>query len=236
MVDAWERSRYYPLVSGSGWLQITPRTFHHASTSTSPSPPAFCLQLWHGIPPLHYTRVNSSVRFYFLFSSFHNFPCNCHKIPIPRFSQQYSPYTLYLASQTLVPPRTSLAMSQSLLNPSPLKEGRRILSEKSANACLSPARSPAKQMPFNSPPPKKLLPSPSFVAQKRSISQLDAENVESRLPVQGQCVEARQAQHEASARSIADLDNRVRSYLQTIEAKYSDTHVPNLLPFDSCCS
>lgn len=51
VVDAWERSRYYPLVSVSGWLQITPRTFHHASTSTSPSPPAFSLQLWHGIFP-----------------------------------------------------------------------------------------------------------------------------------------------------------------------------------------
>lgn len=174
------------------------------------------LLLHHQLP--HFTcgtessssnRVNYVV--HLLFFPLHNFPYNCLKIPLPRPSQQYSPYTLYLASQnTLAPSKNSIAMSQSSLNPSPLKEGRRILSEKSANACLSPARSPAKQTLFNSPSPKKLLPSPSFIAQKRSIGQVDAEDAESHLPVQGQRVEARPAQHEASVRS---LDSRVRSYL-----------------------
>ncbi|KAI9373049.1 hypothetical protein BJX61DRAFT_404483 [Aspergillus egyptiacus] len=55
---------------------------------------------------------------------------------------------------------------------SPVRDGRRILSEKSANACFSPARSPVKRALFDSASPKK-LPSPSFVAQKRSISQVD---------------------------------------------------------------
>ncbi|KAL5050032.1 hypothetical protein BDW71DRAFT_204099 [Aspergillus fruticulosus] len=80
-------------------------------------------------------------------------------------------------------------MYQTSLHQSPIKEGRRILSEKNANTCLSPARSPAKQGLLNaqSPSPKKLLPSPlfapSFVAQKRSIDQVDAENTSSRPPV-----------------------------------------------------
>ncbi|KAL5002377.1 hypothetical protein BDV10DRAFT_157789 [Aspergillus recurvatus] len=79
-------------------------------------------------------------------------------------------------------------MYQTALHQSPIKEGRRILSEKNANACLSPACSPAKQILLNAPSsPKKLLPSPlftpSFVAQKRSIAQLDAEDTGSRPPV-----------------------------------------------------
>ncbi|KAL4786171.1 hypothetical protein BJX76DRAFT_134425 [Aspergillus varians] len=102
-------------------------------------------------------------------------------------------------------------MPQPSLHQSPLKEGRRILGEKTANACLSPARSPAKQTLFNSTSPKKLLPSPSFIAQKRSIGQADAENAAPRLSVQGQRVETQPAHHEASARSIVDPDSRPES-------------------------
>ncbi|KAL4764394.1 uncharacterized protein BDW70DRAFT_109564 [Aspergillus foveolatus] len=82
-------------------------------------------------------------------------------------------------------------MYQPSLHQSPVKEGRRILSEKNANACLSPARSPAKRTLFNAPSPsaKKLLPSPlfapSFVSQKRSITQVDAEDAGSQLPESG---------------------------------------------------
>ncbi|KAL4743428.1 hypothetical protein BDV11DRAFT_166253 [Aspergillus similis] len=82
-------------------------------------------------------------------------------------------------------------MYRPSLHQSPVKEGRRILSEKNANACLSPARSPAKQTLLHapSPSPKKLLPSPlfapSFVAQKRSISQVGAEDAGSQPPVSG---------------------------------------------------
>ncbi|RDW86340.1 uncharacterized protein DSM5745_02982 [Aspergillus mulundensis] len=81
-------------------------------------------------------------------------------------------------------------MYQSFIHQSPLKEGRRILSEKNANACLSPARSPTKQALLHapSPSPKKLLPSPlfapSFIAQKRSIGQVHEEDASS-LPVPG---------------------------------------------------
>ncbi|KAL4918532.1 hypothetical protein BDW62DRAFT_181045 [Aspergillus aurantiobrunneus] len=104
-------------------------------------------------------------------------------------------------------------MPQSPLHSSPLKDGRQILSEKSANACLSPARSPAKQTHLTSPSPKKLLPSPSFIAQKRSINQVDAEDVGSHLFAQEQRVEAPPAHHEAPIRStsIADLDSRPES-------------------------
>ncbi|KAL4906039.1 hypothetical protein BDW74DRAFT_137472 [Aspergillus multicolor] len=82
-------------------------------------------------------------------------------------------------------------MYQTSLHQSPLREGRRILSEKNANACLSPARPPTKQTLFYAPssPPKKLLPSPlfapSFVAQKRSIAEVEAEDAKSRPSVPG---------------------------------------------------
>ncbi|PKY08125.1 hypothetical protein P168DRAFT_323311 [Aspergillus campestris IBT 28561] len=62
-------------------------------------------------------------------------------------------------------------------SPSPVKEGRRILGEKTPNACLSPAHhrhasaSPVKSQLTTSP--RKLLPSPSFAGQKRSIDQVD---------------------------------------------------------------
>lgn len=72
---------------------------------------------------------------------------------------------------------------------SPVKDGRRILGEKPANACLSPAAfnrsvdkaatSPLKR-PFSentlSPSPlkkKQFLPSPSFAGQKRGIDQVE---------------------------------------------------------------
>ncbi|OJK05200.1 hypothetical protein ASPACDRAFT_110524 [Aspergillus aculeatus ATCC 16872] len=67
---------------------------------------------------------------------------------------------------------------------SPVKDGRRILGEKTVNACLSPARhrhasslSPVKR-PFLetsslTSPSKKLLPSPLFAGQKRTIDQVE---------------------------------------------------------------
>lgn len=68
-------------------------------------------------------------------------------------------------------------------HPSPVKDGRRVLGEKHANACLSPAHhrhasvSPLKQQRSlleTSSSPKKLLPSPLFAGQKRSIDQVDS--------------------------------------------------------------
>ncbi|KAL2803074.1 hypothetical protein BJX63DRAFT_87100 [Aspergillus granulosus] len=67
-------------------------------------------------------------------------------------------------------------MSQPSIHASPLKDSRRILGEKSANACLSPARSPIKRATVDPSSPKKLLPSPSFIAQKRPIGQVDGED------------------------------------------------------------
>lgn len=79
---------------------------------------------------------------------------------------------------------------------SPIKDGRRVLGEKPANACLSPAarnqsvdaassplKRPFESTPSSSPAKKKqLLPSPSFTGQKRGIDQVgqqqeDQENV-----------------------------------------------------------
>ncbi|KAL4885115.1 hypothetical protein BJY04DRAFT_181472 [Aspergillus karnatakaensis] len=71
-------------------------------------------------------------------------------------------------------------MPQATLQPSPAKESRRILGEKSANSVLSPACSPVKKTLLNSQSPKKLLPSPSFTAQKRCISQVDGHDSTSR--------------------------------------------------------
>ncbi|KAE8152722.1 hypothetical protein BDV25DRAFT_127812 [Aspergillus avenaceus] len=69
-------------------------------------------------------------------------------------------------------------MQSTTLLSSPVKDGRRVLGEKPANACLSPARrhaaSPTKRSllgPLSSP--QKLLPSPSFVGQKRTIDQVN---------------------------------------------------------------
>ncbi|CAI7655834.1 unnamed protein product [Penicillium manginii] len=66
---------------------------------------------------------------------------------------------------------------------SPIKDGRRILGEKDANACLSPAHqskqslsvvgTPTKRTLFTNISPKKLLPSPIFAGQKRSRDQVD---------------------------------------------------------------
>ncbi|RMJ26123.1 hypothetical protein PHISP_03014 [Aspergillus sp. HF37] len=72
-------------------------------------------------------------------------------------------------------------MNLSALNPSPAKDGRRILGEKSANACLSPSRNrradstPVKRKGHfeSEPSPKKLLPSPEFTSRKRSIAQVE---------------------------------------------------------------
>ena len=85
-------------------------------------------------------------------------------------------------------------MNPSSLNLSPIKDGRRILGEKSANACLSPVgkrtavdSTPVKRTALheNSSPPKKLLPSPTFVSRKRSIDQVeDIQTDNGSLPAQ----------------------------------------------------
>lgn len=61
---------------------------------------------------------------------------------------------------------------------SPVKDGRRILGEKTPNACLSPrhATSPSKRSRIDTlSSPKKLLPSPLFAGQKRSIDQVHSD-------------------------------------------------------------
>ncbi|PLB52928.1 hypothetical protein P170DRAFT_117593 [Aspergillus steynii IBT 23096] len=67
-------------------------------------------------------------------------------------------------------------MNSTTLHSSPVKDGRRILGEKTVNACMSPHRhvSPVKHSFLDvSSPKKQLLPSPSFAGQKRSIDQVD---------------------------------------------------------------
>ncbi|KAL4820895.1 hypothetical protein BDW67DRAFT_151491 [Aspergillus spinulosporus] len=123
-------------------------------------------------------------------------------------------------------------MYQSSLHQSPVKEGRRILSEKNANACLSPARSPAKQTLLNapSPSPKKLLPSPlfapSFVAQKRSIAQVDAEDAGSQLPESGN-EERVDISHGSDAMNI-DVSEQTRQQ----EGEQGDTATSRTVPSD----
>ncbi|OOF99783.1 hypothetical protein ASPCADRAFT_126681 [Aspergillus carbonarius ITEM 5010] len=74
-----------------------------------------------------------------------------------------------------------MSFTMAASHPSPVKDGRRILGEKPANACLSPAHprhasvSPLKRPLLETPSsPKKLLRSPLFAGQKRSIDQVDA--------------------------------------------------------------
>ncbi|OGM41400.1 hypothetical protein ABOM_010035 [Aspergillus bombycis] len=109
-------------------------------------------------------------------------------------------------------------MYPTTLHPSPVKDGRRVLGEKTANACLSPAHhrpdaSPSKRPLLEPPSPKKLLPSPLFAGQKRTIDQVDdqANNVN----VQAQYGESRaetQTVHgvhnEALTHSTAHKDDR----------------------------
>lgn len=72
-------------------------------------------------------------------------------------------------------------MNPSPFHATPVKDGRRILGEKSANACLSPAGNrtvdltPVKRTSLfeSNSSPKKLLPSPEFMSRKRPIAQVD---------------------------------------------------------------
>ncbi|KAL2868239.1 uncharacterized protein BJX67DRAFT_50822 [Aspergillus lucknowensis] len=98
-------------------------------------------------------------------------------------------------------------MSQISLQPSPLKDGRRVLGEKSANACLSPTRSPVKGPFVSCPTPKKLLPSPSFVAQKRPIGQVDGEDAAGGIR-RVQRVEARVEEAAASSQVVRSSAER----------------------------
>ncbi|KAL2835549.1 hypothetical protein BJY01DRAFT_252567 [Aspergillus pseudoustus] len=107
-------------------------------------------------------------------------------------------------------------MSQTSIHTSPLKDSRRILGEKSANACLSPARSPIKHATNESSSPKKLLPSPTFIAQKRPIGQVDGED-HARGLLRVQRVEARVPaavapdQHGSPGQTVAERDYRPTS-------------------------
>ncbi|EAW09665.1 uncharacterized protein ACLA_038800 [Aspergillus clavatus NRRL 1] len=84
---------------------------------------------------------------------------------------------------------------------SPIKEGRRILGDKTPNAYLSPARnrsvdafsatSPVKRSLFENLSPKKLLPSPCLVGQKRTIDQVDDDCRVNNASVQARRVEQR---------------------------------------------
>jgi hypothetical protein len=95
---------------------------------------------------------------------------------------------------------------QSILNHSPVKDGRRILGDRTPNACLSPARnkhldaaldiSPVKRSLFENHSPKRLLPSPSFVGQKRTIDQVEDDSRINKGNVQVQRVEQVQGNYE----------------------------------------
>jgi hypothetical protein len=102
---------------------------------------------------------------------------------------------------------------QSTSNLSPVKDGRRILGDKTPNACLSPARSkhldvvsdisPVKRSLFENHSPKKLLPSPSFVGQKRTIDQVEDDSRINKENVQVQRVEQLQGNHERNLQDKA---------------------------------
>ncbi|KAL4953835.1 hypothetical protein BDW69DRAFT_164429 [Aspergillus filifer] len=131
-------------------------------------------------------------------------------------------------------------MSYQTLNLSPLKEGRRILGEKNTNACLSPARSPTKQALLSVDSPsstKKLLPSPSFKAQKRSIGQVESEDATARVLFEEKRVQ-NSAQHGAGAGSLVapnpDAMN-LNTPQQTTNATPKETTVdsaPQVIPSD----
>ncbi|KAL4810522.1 hypothetical protein BDV18DRAFT_156882 [Aspergillus unguis] len=114
-------------------------------------------------------------------------------------------------------------MSQAHSHLSPVKGERRILGEKTPNACLSPARSPTKQPLLSTSSPKKLLPSPLFPAQKRSIGQVHAEDAELSLAGQGQRAKVQAAAHDAAAvRSTVDHDSRPVSTSTPSDAMHLD--------------
>ncbi|KAF7590513.1 hypothetical protein BBP40_002701 [Aspergillus hancockii] len=105
------------------------------------------------------------------------------------------------------------------LQPSPVKDGRRVLGEKTANACLSPAHHrhdvPPSKRSFLDVSPKKLLPSPLFAGQKRTIDQVDNDNQVNKGNLQVQHGESRaetQSVHdvhdEACTHSTAQNDGR----------------------------
>ncbi|RHZ74489.1 hypothetical protein CDV55_108887 [Aspergillus turcosus] len=102
---------------------------------------------------------------------------------------------------------------QSILNHSPVKDGRRILGDRTPNACLSPARNkqldatsdipPVKRTLFENHSPKRLLPSPSFVGQKRTIDQVEDDSRINERNVQVQRVEQVHGNHERSLQDKA---------------------------------
>lgn len=133
-----------------------------------------------------------------------------------RLTLQFLPHLLF-----------KLITMQSTLNISPVKDGRRILGDRTPNACLSPARnkqldaasdiSPVKRSLFENHSPKRLLPSPSFVGQKRTIDQVEDDSRINKGNVQVQRVEQVQGNHErnlqdkAVAQATAPKYDQVRS-------------------------
>jgi hypothetical protein len=112
-------------------------------------------------------------------------------------------------------------MYPAALQPSPVKDGRRVLGEKTANACLSPAHqrhdvSPSKRSLLEVSSPKKLLPSPLFAGQKRTIDQVDNDDQGNKGSLQVQHRESRaepllvhDVHDEARTHSTAQNDGQV---------------------------
>lgn len=135
---------------------------------------------------------------------------------IPKFL----PSTLLLLLFPSINPPIISGMYPTTLHPSPIKDGRRVLGEKTANACLSsthhrPDVSPSKRPLLEAPSPQKLLSSPLFAGQKRTIDQVNDDQANNGN-VQAQHGESRaetQTVHdvhdEARTHSTAHKDNRV---------------------------
>jgi hypothetical protein len=215
------------------WLHSAPPTVQHASTSTSPSPPFFSRD---HLRALCFNRVNCQENG--LLTDPLALRPQLLRNPRPNLRPNNTLPTAYtlLLSLFLSPTnhplsrlqteQNTLKMSQVTLHPSPVKDGRRILSEKSANACLSPASqryaSPVKRVFVDSTSPQKLLPSPTFTAQKRSIGQLDGEDSDSRgslrVPrVDSQMVAPLQRGELDMAPSTEDRDVRVSCPLRLFD-------------------
>ncbi|KAE8353585.1 hypothetical protein BDV28DRAFT_104966 [Aspergillus coremiiformis] len=125
-------------------------------------------------------------------------------------------------------------MYSATLHPSPVKDARRVLGEKTTNACLSPVHhrhdvSPSKRSLLDASSPKKLLPSPLFIGQKRTIDQVDDD--------QGNYGSV-QAQHDESwteTQSVHDVHQEARTHSTAQKDDRPDQHTdamePDVAPF-----
>ncbi|PWY84575.1 hypothetical protein BO94DRAFT_625107 [Aspergillus sclerotioniger CBS 115572] len=111
-------------------------------------------------------------------------------------------------------------------HPSPVKDGRRILGEKPANACLSPAHhrhasvSPLKR-PFLEAPssPKKLLRSPLFAGQKRSIDQVDTNEPPSSTQPSAQAPSRPDASQNVQDDNLPQQDSQIQQQSHATESE-----------------